>query len=82
MCNRSPENGILGNWDFSAGHISERGLSGLRLVRNLHSTGVRKMQSELYLVNVSVERTLAKVSLSAELDGLEIVSTSVSLSGT
>jgi hypothetical protein len=41
-----------------------------------------KVQPELYFVKVSVDKTLLQISLNAEPDGLEIVSTSVSLSGT
>jgi hypothetical protein len=41
-----------------------------------------RWRTEFYLMKANVERTLAHVSPNADPDGLEIVSTSVSLSGT
>jgi hypothetical protein len=49
---------------------------------NLPMEEIAPYQPELYFVKVSVDRTLRQISPNAEPDGLEIVSTSVSLSGT
>jgi hypothetical protein len=56
-------------------NLNSNSIQNAFCARQIHAT-------EFYLVKANVERTLVHVSPNADPDGLEIVSTSVSLSGT